>query len=83
MKHYFNTVKDLVKRENPQLIAAIERWLLTLFSREEDQDEIMKIFESIKESTPMIETVVKRIQGKMKEEVREECREEGREEGTL
>ncbi len=69
---YFNTVKDLVKRENPQLIAAIERWLLTLFSREEDQDEIMKIFESIKESTPMIETVVKRIQSKIKEEGIEE-----------
>ncbi len=63
---------DLLRKESPQLIKAIEKWLLSLFTIEDDQNEIMRIFGDIKKSTPMIETVVKRLMGNLREEVKEE-----------
>ncbi len=71
--------KTHMNQTNLLLIHIIEKRLPALFSTGKRQNAIIRSVEYIKKSTPMIETVVKRIKSK----IREEGIEEGIEEGTI
>ena len=61
LTEYFITVVDLLRNEKPQIISAIERWLLSFVKSDDMQDLVLENFADIKESGNMLATTVKKF----------------------